>query len=249
MKEKIAISLDENLLKTLDQRIDGTVIRSRSQAIELYLKKGLHNELIETAVMMVSRQHQKLLIEGHEPLLNKQIAYLKRYGINTIIILTQQSPTSSIFKEKIKNIDEDIIIREENSQGNAHGLFMIKDLLTTDFVALGGDVFNNFDLINMMRKHTQANKLLTMGLMTVKDSTTSYGVVTIDGDLVVSFEEKQRVDPASIVNAGTYIFKPEVFHLFTDNTISLEKELFPQLAKLNQIVGFFTMGEYVHLTI
>ena len=50
----------------------------------------------------------------------------------------------------------------------------------------------------------------------------------------------------NIVNAGIYIFKPEVFELFEDS-VSLEKDLFPRLAKLNQLVGFFTYGEYLDL--
>ena len=42
------------------------------------------------------------------------------------------------------------------------------------------------------------------------------------------------------------MFKPEVFELF-DNVNSLEKDLFPKLARLKQLIGFFTYGEYEHL--
>ncbi|MBI2576659.1 hypothetical protein HYV84_05580, partial [Candidatus Woesearchaeota archaeon] len=48
------------------------------------------------------------------------------------------------------------------------------------------------------------------------------------------------------VNAGIYIFKPEVFELFS-GAASLEKDLFPKLAKMKQLVGFFTRGAYLHV--
>ncbi len=50
---------------------------------------------------------------------------------------------------------------------------------------------------------------------------------------------------SNVVNAGIYIFKPEVFELFS-GVSSLEKGLFPKLARIKQLVGFFTHGEYVH---
>ena len=62
----------------------------------------------------------------------------------------------------------------------------------------------------------------------------------------MDFQEKPKQSSTNIVNAGIYIFKPEAFELF-DNVSSLEKDLFPKLARLKQLVGFFTYGEYEHL--
>ena len=39
---------------------------------------------------------------------------------------------------------------------------------------------------------------------------------------------------------------PEIFEMF-DNVNSLEKDLFPKLARMKQLIGFFTYGEYLHL--
>ncbi len=96
----------------------------------------------------------------------------------------------------------------------------------------------------MIKKHTGSDKLATMGLMT-REKTSSYGIAILDGDLVIDFQEKPRHYSTNIVNAGIYIFKPEIFELFEGAT-SLEKEVFPKLAKIKQLVGFFTYGEYVH---
>jgi len=38
-----------------------------------------------------------------------------------------------------------------------------------------------------------------------------------------------------------------VLELCDSHTISLERDLFPKLARIKQLAGFFTLGEYMHL--
>jgi len=121
----------------------------------------------------------------------------------------------------------------------------VKSKVNNSFVVMSGDTYNNFDLLKMIKKHMDSEKLATMGLMT-REKVKSYGTAILDGDLVVDFQEKPKHYSTNIVNAGIYIFKPEVFELFED-TISLEKDLFPRLARIKQLIGFFTYGEYVHV--
>ena len=40
-KERISITIDKDVLSTVDSNIDGTKIRSRSHAIEFFLSKAL----------------------------------------------------------------------------------------------------------------------------------------------------------------------------------------------------------------
>ena len=111
---------------------------------------------------------------------------------------------------------------------------------------MSGDTYNNFDLLKMIKKHMESEKLATMGLMT-REKISSYGTAILDGDLIVDFQEKPRHYSTNIVNAGIYIFKSEIFELFED-TFSLERDLFPKLARMKQLVGFFTYGEYIHFS-
>ena len=110
---------------------------------------------------------------------------------------------------------------------------------------MSGDTYNNFDLLKMIKKHLEMDKLATMGLMT-REKIAGYGTAILDGDFIADFQEKPKQSSTNIVNAGIYIFKPEVFELF-ENVNSLEKDLFPKLARLKQLIGFFTYGEYEHL--
>ena len=134
---------------------------------------------------------------------------------------------------------------EKEARGNAQALEHIKDKTKNSFVVMSGDTYNDFDLLKMIKQHLEIDKMATMGLMT-REKTSGYGIAILDGDFIVDFQEKPKQSSTNIVNAGIYIFKPEVFELF-ENVSSLEKDLFPKLARLNQLIGFFTYGEYKHL--
>lgn len=59
VKSKIAISVDNSLLKLVDSKVDGSMIRSRSQAIEFFLKKGLQEQSVNVAVLLLKGEHQE----------------------------------------------------------------------------------------------------------------------------------------------------------------------------------------------
>ncbi|MBS3108087.1 NDP-sugar synthase, partial [Candidatus Woesearchaeota archaeon] len=64
-------------------------------------------------------------------------------------------------------------------------------------------------------------------------------------NMIVDFKEKEETG-SNIINAGVYVFNKDVFNFFDKDVKSLERDLFPKLAKLNQLQGFFTKGEYYH---
>jgi len=86
----------------------------------------------------------------------------------------------------------------------------IKDKLKGSFVVMSGDTFNDFDLIKIVKKHLEMDKMATMGLMT-REKTTGYGTAILDGDFIIDFQEKPEQSSTNIVNAGIYIFKKEIF--------------------------------------
>lgn len=245
-KPKIAISIDNSLLKLIDSKIDKSVIRSRSQAVEYFLKKGLQQQSADAAVLLLKGGHQSVALKEikGKSLIGQQIEFFSRYGIKTVYIVTQHTKNMNMLLNEISNSKINAEIIEKQAKGNAEALLSVKDKITNSFVVMSGDTYNNFDLLKMIKKHTESGKLATMGLMT-REKTSSYGTAILDGDLIVDFQEKPRHYSTNIVNAGIYIFKPEVFELF-DNVHSLEKDLFPKLARMKQLAGFFTYGEYVH---
>ena len=88
MKPKIAISLDQSILDLIDSKVDGSVIRSRSQAMEFFLKKGLQEQSINTAILLIKGEHQKNLLKKlkGKTLIKNQIDFFAQHGINNLYI-------------------------------------------------------------------------------------------------------------------------------------------------------------------
>lgn len=246
-KPKIAISVDKPLLDLIDSKVDGNIIRSRSQAIEFYLRKGIVDQSINTAVILLKGDHQKISLNEirGEKLIKKQLKFFQNNNVNNILIVTQRSTLMKEFLSEVADVNINIKVFEKEVKGNAQALISIKDKIQGNFIVMSGDTYNNFNLLKMSSKHMEIDKMATMGLMTRSD-TFGYGTAILDGDFIVDFKEKPKESSTHIVNAGIYIFRQEVFEMF-EGVNSLEKDLFPKLAKIKQLVGFFTYGEYLHI--
>jgi len=246
-KSKIAISIDNSLLKVIDSKVDNSIIRSRSQAMEYFLKRGLQEQSVNVAVLLLKGEHQAFALNdvNGSSLIKQQIQFFSKYGIKTTYIITQYTKKLNLLLNEVSNAKINVEVIEKQARGNAEALKAIKERINSSFVVMSADTYNNFDLFKMIKKHLESEKLATMGLMT-REKTSSYGTAILDGDLIIDFQEKPKHYSTNIVNAGIYIFKPEIFEMFED-AVSLEKDLFPKLARIKQLVGFFTYGEYVHL--
>ncbi len=252
-KPKIAISLDKPLLDLIDSKVDGNVIRSRSQAMEFFLRKGLRDGSINTAVILLRGEHQTISLKNikGKSLIRHQFEFFYKNNINNIFIVTQHTKEMNLFLSELEdiklNVPVNVEVIEKDTKGNAKALESIKNKLKVSFIVMSGDTYNNFDLIKMSKKHLEMDKMATMGLMT-RSETGGYGTAILDGDFIADFREKPKESSTNIVNAGIYCFKPEIFELF-ENVNSLEKDLFPKLARMKQLIGFFTYGEYMHLEV
>ena len=245
-KVKIAISIDKNILDVVDSKIDNSIIRSRSQAIEYFLQKGLKEQKIETAVILLRGDQHEIVLKQFQgsTLIKKQLDFFLEHQIKSVFLVTQHSKYMNAILEQISESNLNVKILESDAKGNAEALLAVRDVLQGNFVVLSGDTYNEFDLQKMITKHLESGKVATMGLMTA-DTPSDFGSVSLDGDVIVSFEEKAKSAQSHVVNAGFYIFSKKIFSFF-DKTISLEKDLFPKLAKENQLIGFFTHGLYKH---
>lgn len=239
MKAKIAIAIDKALLSLLDSIVDGSKIQSRSQAIELFLKEGLKSRQIDTAVIVIHKKENIAIFQKIEnkPLLEHNLDFLKANGISKIYVIGNGLNLNDY------NV---IYIEEKYQHGTAAALKLIKNELKTDFILLNGDALNTFDLRAMINMHKKNDNLVTMGLIYSKVPE-RYGSVLLDGNDIIGFQEKKPRPLSNIIYSGIAIFKSVVFDYFEKSTNSLEKDLFPKLAKPKLMQGYFNYGEYIHL--
>ncbi len=109
------------------------------------------------------------------------------------------------------------------------------------FIAMNGDVIAQIDLQEMLKQHHETKALITDALHEVKNPS-RFGVVDLDAEnRIRRFVEKPnpREAPSRLVNAGIYLIEPEVLQMIPpEQKVSLEREIFPPLAKQGRLGGF-----------
>jgi NDP-sugar pyrophosphorylase family protein len=259
MKQRITLTLDRNLLKKIDQRIDGLNIRNRSHAIELILKKHLEPR-IKTAVILCGGKGTRLRPITYEipkalipvqgkPLIDHIFDLLKKYNIKDVVV------SVGYLKEKIKQHLGDgfrfginiTYIEEDKPLGTAGPLKLFKKIKQPKeaFIVSNGDELKNIHIQKMFELHQSKHALATIALTTVKDPSL-YGVARLDGSRILEFVEKPAKNkaPSNLINAGFYILEPEVIDMIPDGFSMLEKNIFPKLAKQGKLFGFPFGGQW-----
>ena len=157
------------------------------------------------------------------PLIERTIKYLKKYGINEIIISSgYRSNKIESFLKKKKNFGCQIIFSiEKTPLGNGGAIKKaLKYVEEESFVVLNGDVVTNIDLRKILKKPNTiaANELKT-----------KFGTMDIKNNKILKFNEKK-----DIMNVW---MNPGIYHLSKNIDIiipkkgSLEGTVFPKMAK------------------
>ena len=118
-----------------------------------------------------------------------------------------------------------------------------------DFLVLNGDILSFIDYKELFEKHVNGGGLATITLKQVEDPS-RFGVVRFgENDSILEFIEKPSVDlaPSNWINAGCYVLDPSVIDLIPEEKVSLERLVFPLLAKRNQLKGYFYWGDWIDI--
>jgi NDP-sugar pyrophosphorylase family protein len=258
MKERVTLTLDNEILKHVDGTIDRTNVKNRSHAVELLIVKALGVHVPRIAVILAGGQGTRLrpltyeipkaLIPIHDKTLTEHLFDLfKRYDIRQIVMAVGH------MKDKIRNYYGDgtrfgiriSYIDETEPLGTAGPLRLGKDMFTESFIVSNGDELKNINLEEMFQVHKQNNALCTIALTTVDDPT-EYGVARLDGARILEFVEKPSKDeaPSKLINSGLYIIEPEVIDLIPKGKSMLEKDVFPKLARKGRLFGYPFSGQW-----
>ena len=185
----------------------------------------------------------------NKPFMEHTIAYLKKYGIENIIL------TLSYLPEVIQNYFGDgsklgvqlTYCVENNPLGTAGAVKNAERYLNSTFVVLNGDVFTDLDIADMLAFHRSKGAKATIALTWV-DNPCAFGVVETDSDRRVRrFVEKPSPNRVTTnwINAGIYILEPEVLeHVPPNSHYMFEKGLFPLLLELDEPVYGYPFSGY-----
>jgi len=244
-KEKIAISIDRPTREMVDAMVDGLTMRSRSQAIEFLISKGIEHQYIRDAVILIKGDHADTLLKTIEkkPLLSHQLEWLSTHGVQNVYVITGESASLQKIRElcDISQLRVKIVI-DEKQAGTVPALSLARKELQRNFIVMLGDTLNRFDLTKMILFHLKHDRIATVGLISTPDPQ-HFSTVDLEGDKIVEFR-KQGSD-SHIIDAGIYIFKPSIFRQLAGKY--LDRDVFPTLCHTNDIKGYFTFGKYSHM--
>ena len=157
------------------------------------------------------------------PLIERTIKYLKKYGINEIIISSgYRSNKIESFLKKKKNFGCQIIFSIEKTPLGTGGAIKkaLKYVEEESFVVLNGDVVTNIDLRKILKKPNTiaANELKT-----------KFGTMHIKNNKILKFNEKKDVVDIWM-NPGIYNLSKNIDKMIPKKG-SLEGIVFPKMAK------------------
>lgn len=148
-----------------------------------------------------------------------------------------------------------IYSKEDYELGTAGPLALAKEYLRgSAFFVMNSDICCNANLLEMKKKFLDGNKKAMLMTFPVKDPS-RYGLVKTEEDLIVSFTEKPKrseetelqEESSSLINAGVYIFRDAILEDIELKETSLEKDVFPKLARDRQLLHYQLDGYWMDI--
>lgn len=191
----------------------------------------------------------KPLVEfANKPMMLHQMEALVAAGVDTVILAV--SYRAELLEHEMAQHAKHLGVKvhfsvEEEPLGTAGPLALAKDLLVGDepFFVLNSDVICDFPFRQMINFHRQHGGEGTIAVTKVEEPS-KYGVCVFDEESgeIDSFVEKPEEYVGNKINAGMYILSPTVLKRIQLCPTSIEKEVFPRMAKDGQLFAFVLQG-------
>ena len=246
MKSKISITLDEKLLKNLDNYIDGFNVRNRSQAIEQILLKNLSQNKIAVILASTMNDYRFNKIINNQKAIIHIFQKLQNHNFKKVFIIGEKDVLSKLF-ETIGSGNNYFLsieyIEDLKPSGSMKSLSLLKNKVNSSFLVIPADNYFEFDLDSFWKFHLKNNNLATLAI-TTSNNPSKLGVVELTGEKVIGFVQKPQKSKNYLVWSGIMMYEPEI--LFYDYK-SVEKELIPKLIELKSAGGFIFAGEWKNI--
>ncbi len=160
------------------------------------------------------------------PIIEWQIKYLKKYGVNEVIICTGYKTKMIKNYLSMKNTGLKIKFSIEKSPLGTGGAIKKAGRMINDksFFVINGDTITN---INLAKLAKQPNSIASIELRT------KFGTLETNGNKISKFREKKEISDLWM-NAGIYYLQKEILKDLP-NKGDIEKTLFPNFAKKGKL--------------
>ncbi len=160
------------------------------------------------------------------PIIEWQLKYLKKFGVDEVIICTGYKQEMVENYLNAKKIEIKIKYSIEKTPLGTGGAIkkagkMIKE---KSFFVINGDTITNIDLKKLSKKQ---NSIASIELQT------KFGILEISNDKIINFKEKKEI-PDTWMNAGIYHLEKNILKDLPDKG-DIEKTVFPDYAKKGKL--------------
>ncbi|HOE52294.1 MAG TPA: NDP-sugar synthase [Methanomassiliicoccales archaeon] len=123
-----------------------------------------------------------------------------------------------------------VLVNEEEPLGTGGAVRNVRQYLDGTFLCFNGDIISSLDLNDMLAFHRRHGGIGTLALWRVQDPS-AFGVVGLEGARITVFQEKPAPGEAisDLINAGVYVFEPELLEHIPPGVVSLERQVFPNV--------------------
>jgi mannose-1-phosphate guanylyltransferase len=137
-----------------------------------------------------------------------------------------------------------ILVNETSPLGTGGAIKNVEEHLDDTFMVINGDVLTSIDFESMVKYHREKGGIGTISLWQVENPT-AFGVIGMDRDSRITvFQEKpsQAEAVSNMINAGVYVFEPDMLDNIGRGAVSIEREVFPKV--LDQGLYGYRYGGY-----
>ena len=183
------------------------------------------------------------------PVTEHQILAAKKAGVHTLVLATSYLADvfTPYFGDGSKWGMKILYAVEKEPLGTGGAIRNAAELLGRDepVVIFNGDVLSRHSIADQIKFHTDNNADVTLHLLDVEDAR-AFGCVPTDAQGRVSaFLEKMDNPVTRSINAGCYVFSPDVIdEIPLGKVVSVERETFPALVASGRAVFGYKEQSY-----
>ena len=180
-------------------------------------------------------RHKSLIPVANRPALDHLLDWLTGHGVERAVLAMGQRQDDLVEAypegERGSLTIAHVVERERLESGGAIRNAVRAAEVEGRFLVLNGDVYVDFDLGAALEAHERAAARLTLALCQVANPS-AFGVAVLDGDArITGFVEKPPpgTAPSDLVNAGVWVFEPDLVGEIPPGAVRVEETLFPSL--------------------
>lgn len=265
MKDKIAITVEKDIIESIDKLIKNWLGKNRSQVIEQFLKKQIYDEdsihafIIANDIKWDNWDYnfdipKQLLKINKKSVIFHQVRLMSLWWINRITIIIPEWKID-LFKKDLEwffpHIKIDFVeVAPEAKTWTAIKAWMKKLLEAKYILITNWDTYiPDLNLLDFIKYHKNNNSNWTFILKYIRTNLHKFWNVTIQWNLVSEYIEKPKSTNMFkyLTNCGWYLVTKEFWDSISYDWEWLETDLFPFLPSYWNIFAYIYPNAWWHI--